>query len=25
VAHLTDRWGTRHTAGGKTIWAELAV
>jgi PAS domain S-box-containing protein len=23
VAQLTDRWGTRHTSGGKTIWAEL--
>ncbi|MGW0732482.1 SpoIIE family protein phosphatase [Streptomyces sp. NPDC002851] len=22
VAQLTDRWGTRHTTGGKTIWAE---
>ncbi|WP_062206772.1 SpoIIE family protein phosphatase [Streptomyces sp. NBRC 109706] len=24
VARLTERWGTRHRAGGKTIWAELA-
>ncbi|WP_240796324.1 SpoIIE family protein phosphatase [Streptomyces sp. RFCAC02] len=23
VAQLTDRWGTRQTPGGKTIWAEL--
>jgi anti-sigma regulatory factor (Ser/Thr protein kinase) len=23
VAQLTQRWGTRHTADGKTIWAEL--
>ncbi|MGW1785271.1 SpoIIE family protein phosphatase [Streptomyces sp. NPDC002143] len=22
VAHLTERWGTRHTLSGKTIWAE---
>ncbi|QNP74486.1 SpoIIE family protein phosphatase [Streptomyces roseirectus] len=25
VAQLTDRWGTRHTAEGKTIWAELGL
>jgi anti-sigma regulatory factor (Ser/Thr protein kinase) len=25
VAQLTQRWGTRHTAEGKTIWAELAL
>ncbi|WP_233580540.1 ATP-binding SpoIIE family protein phosphatase [Streptomyces triticirhizae] len=24
VARLTERWGTRHRPGGKTIWAELA-
>ncbi|WP_320778344.1 SpoIIE family protein phosphatase [Streptomyces sp. CRN 30] len=23
VARLTQRWGSRHTAEGKTIWAEL--
>ncbi|ARZ66512.1 hypothetical protein SMD11_0846 [Streptomyces albireticuli] len=23
VAQLTDRWGTRYTPDGKTIWAEL--
>lgn len=23
VAQLTQRWGSRHTADGKTIWAEL--
>ncbi|MCY0924370.1 MULTISPECIES: SpoIIE family protein phosphatase [unclassified Streptomyces] len=23
IAQLTDRWGTRHAAAGKTIWAEL--
>ncbi|MFD5497297.1 SpoIIE family protein phosphatase [Streptomyces sp. NPDC001812] len=23
VAQLTQRWGSRHTAEGKTIWAEL--
>ena len=22
VAQLTQRWGSRHTDGGKTIWAE---
>lgn len=22
VAQLTQRWGTRHTADGKTVWAE---
>ncbi|MGW1028007.1 hypothetical protein ACWD4J_30705 [Streptomyces sp. NPDC002577] len=22
VAQLTKRWGTRHTARGRTIWAE---
>jgi PAS domain S-box-containing protein len=25
VAQLTQRWGSRHTADGKTIWAELSV
>ncbi|WP_225830230.1 SpoIIE family protein phosphatase [Streptomyces sp. NK08204] len=25
VAQLTQRWGTRHIAEGKTIWAELAL
>ncbi|MGV9342210.1 SpoIIE family protein phosphatase [Streptomyces sp. NPDC003688] len=25
VAQLTERWGSRHTAEGKTIWAELAL
>ncbi|WP_244162846.1 SpoIIE family protein phosphatase [Streptomyces bungoensis] len=25
VAQLARRWGTRHTATGKTIWAELAL
>ncbi|MGW1787085.1 SpoIIE family protein phosphatase, partial [Streptomyces sp. NPDC002143] len=25
VAQLTDRWGTRHTTYGKTIWAELRL
>ncbi|MEV4441931.1 SpoIIE family protein phosphatase [Streptomyces sp. NPDC049577] len=25
VAQLTERWGTRFTAGGKTIWAEQAL
>ncbi|MGW8765900.1 SpoIIE family protein phosphatase [Streptomyces sp. NPDC055815] len=25
VAQLTQRWGTRHTRNGKTIWAELAI
>ncbi|MER5748745.1 SpoIIE family protein phosphatase [Streptomyces sp. NPDC002088] len=25
VAQLTQRWGSRHTAHGKTIWAELAL
>ncbi len=25
MAQLTERWGTRQTAAGKTIWAELAV
>lgn len=24
VAQLTDRWGTRHTPHGKTIWAETS-
>ncbi|MET7289521.1 SpoIIE family protein phosphatase [Streptomyces sp. NPDC005573] len=24
VAQLTQRWGSRHTADGKTIWAELS-
>ncbi|MDT0265544.1 SpoIIE family protein phosphatase [Streptomyces sp. DSM 44915] len=24
IARLTERWGTRHRPGGKTIWAELA-
>ncbi|MET7285354.1 SpoIIE family protein phosphatase [Streptomyces sp. NPDC005573] len=25
VAQLTERWGTRHTGTGKTIWAELPL
>ncbi|WP_128374595.1 SpoIIE family protein phosphatase [Streptomyces cavernae] len=25
VAQLTHRWGSRHTAEGKTIWAEITV
>ncbi|MFF4759447.1 SpoIIE family protein phosphatase [Streptomyces sp. NPDC001292] len=25
VAQLTRRWGSRHTAEGKTIWAELSL
>ncbi|GGZ98186.1 SpoIIE family protein phosphatase [Streptomyces bluensis] len=25
VAQLTQRWGSRHTDGGKTIWAELTL
>ncbi|MFJ2722552.1 ATP-binding protein, partial [Streptomyces sp. NPDC087437] len=25
VAQLADRWGTRHTPTGKTIWAEQTV
>jgi serine phosphatase RsbU (regulator of sigma subunit)/PAS domain-containing protein/anti-sigma regulatory factor (Ser/Thr protein kinase) len=25
VAQLTQRWGTRHTADGKTIWAEIGL
>ncbi|BCL18609.1 SpoIIE family protein phosphatase [Streptomyces tuirus] len=25
VAQLTQRWGSRHTSEGKTIWAELAL
>lgn len=25
VAQLTQRWGTRHTTKGKTIWAEQSV
>ncbi|MFF9156369.1 SpoIIE family protein phosphatase [Streptomyces sp. NPDC014846] len=25
VAQLTQRWGSRHTADGKTIWAELPL
>ncbi|MCT7353541.1 SpoIIE family protein phosphatase [Streptomyces sp. 15-116A] len=25
VAQLTQRWGSRHTPEGKTIWAELGV
>ncbi|MDQ0809300.1 PAS domain S-box-containing protein [Streptomyces sp. B3I7] len=25
VAQLTQRWGTRHTPEGKTIWAEMAL
>ncbi|MFF3585309.1 SpoIIE family protein phosphatase [Streptomyces mirabilis] len=25
VAELTQRWGTRHTRAGKTIWAEQAL
>ncbi|MEU0076072.1 SpoIIE family protein phosphatase [Streptomyces sp. NPDC006332] len=25
VAQLTDRWGSRHTEEGKTIWAEIPL
>ncbi|MET9971819.1 SpoIIE family protein phosphatase, partial [Streptomyces sp. NPDC006356] len=25
VAQLTERWGSRHTADGKTIWAEIGL
>ena len=25
VAQLAQRWGTRHRAVGKTIWAEIAL
>jgi PAS domain-containing protein/anti-sigma regulatory factor (Ser/Thr protein kinase) len=25
VAQLTQRWGSRHTAEGKTIWAEIGL
>ncbi|MFI7413453.1 SpoIIE family protein phosphatase [Streptomyces sp. NPDC049627] len=25
VAQFAERWGTRHHAGGKTIWAEIAL
>ncbi|EPD68219.1 SpoIIE family protein phosphatase [Streptomyces sp. HGB0020] len=25
VAQLTQRWGSRHTTEGKTIWAEIAL
>jgi PAS domain S-box-containing protein len=25
VAQLSDHWGTRHTANGKTIWADQSV
>ncbi|WP_405608718.1 SpoIIE family protein phosphatase [Streptomyces sp. NBC_00076] len=25
VAQLTERWGSRHTAEGKTIWAEISL
>jgi anti-sigma regulatory factor (Ser/Thr protein kinase) len=25
VAQLADRWGSRYTAGGKTIWTEQAL
>ncbi|MCD7438083.1 PAS domain-containing SpoIIE family protein phosphatase/ATP-binding protein [Streptomyces lincolnensis] len=25
VAQLTQRWGSRHTGEGKTIWAEIAL
>ncbi|MFF6979757.1 SpoIIE family protein phosphatase [Streptomyces sp. NPDC008343] len=25
VAQLTQRWGSRHTANGKTIWAEIGL
>ncbi|WP_371330301.1 SpoIIE family protein phosphatase [Streptomyces sp. TP-A0356] len=25
VAQLSERWGSRHTRSGKTIWAELAL
>jgi two-component sensor histidine kinase len=25
VAQFAERWGTRHRAGGKSIWAEIGV
>lgn len=25
VAQLSQRWGSRHTRAGKTIWAELPL
>ncbi|MFE2029457.1 ATP-binding protein, partial [Streptomyces hygroscopicus] len=25
VAQFAERWGTRYTADGKVIWAELAI
>ncbi|CAL9662756.1 hypothetical protein SUDANB105_07090 [Streptomyces sp. enrichment culture] len=25
VAQFTERWGTRHLAGGKSIWAEIGI
>jgi hypothetical protein len=25
VAQLSQRWGSRHTRSGKTIWAELPL
>ena len=25
VAQLTERWGSRHTEDGKTIWAEISL
>ncbi|ALM43632.1 hypothetical protein SFR_7017 (plasmid) [Streptomyces sp. FR-008] len=25
VAQLAERWGARHSADGKTIWAELQL
>lgn len=25
VAQLTERWGSRHTPDGKTIWAEIGL
>jgi PAS domain S-box-containing protein len=25
VSHLTERWGTRHTRTGKTIWAQQSL
>lgn len=25
VARLTQRWGTRYTRAGKTVWADLAI
>lgn len=25
VAQLTQRWGTRYTSSGKTIWADISL